>query len=75
MTKRIIDSVTADQINKYELKLPQSSDWQCHLFGSTGSNGLTWTPREGCEPNWFWRKMQYLIFGNKWVNTANLDSD
>jgi len=21
---------------------------------------------EGKEPNWFWRKMQYLILGNRW---------
>jgi hypothetical protein len=45
---------------------PKESDWVCHLFGSNG-DGISWIPREGCVPNWFWRKMQYLVFGNKWV--------
>lgn len=41
----------------------KSSNWTCHLFGS---ESLTFTPNEGEVPNWFWRKMQYLAFGNRW---------
>ena len=48
--------------------LPKVSPWKCHMFGSTpASQGLCWVPNEGCEPNWFWRKMQWLILGNLWV--------
>jgi len=44
------------------------SDWKCHLFGkSLSDDGIIWTPSKGKEPNFFWRYMQYLILGNKWV--------
>ena len=39
------------------------SNWKCHLFGA---ENFTFTPNEGEVPNWFWRKMQYLAFGNRW---------
>jgi len=44
----------------------ESSEWKCYLFG-TGVNGIVLTPAKGQVPNWFWRWMQYLAFGNKWV--------
>lgn len=44
------------------------SKWQCYLLGM-GKTGITFTPREGNHPNWFWRKMQYLILGNEWFKT------
>lgn len=40
------------------------SEWRCELFG-TGSS-MTLTPIKGTEPNWFWRWMQWLAFGNRW---------
>ena len=46
---------------------PELSDWKCHCFGGD-TYGVVWQPVRGEEPNWFWRKMQYLCFGNKWVN-------
>lgn len=46
---------------------PPLSDWHCLLFGTTGTTGYAWTPIKGEEPNWFWRWMQYLCFGNRWV--------
>jgi hypothetical protein len=47
---------------------PKMSEWQCYLFGGRpGVVSITWRPHEGEEPNWFWRKMQYLILGNLWV--------
>jgi hypothetical protein len=48
------------------ITFPESSDWECQLFGS-GSTGIVWTPEKGKEPNRFWRWMQYLFFGNRWV--------
>lgn len=58
------------KINTQEYRIntvPEKSNWNCYLFGSDGKNGLSWRPLKGKEPNWFWRLMQYLIFGNKWV--------
>ena len=45
---------------------PQPSEWKCELFGCR-SGGMVLRPQKGNEPNWFWRWMQYLAFGNKWV--------
>ncbi len=52
--------------SKFSINIPENSEWTCYLFGSTG-NGIQWRPLKGAEPNWFWRKMQYLCFGNLWV--------
>lgn len=46
--------------------VPQLDDWECQLFGM-GPSGITVRPRKGNVPNRFWRWMQYLCFGNKWV--------
>ena len=43
------------------VKNPEYSEWKCLLFGV---DSFVWTPLKGEEPNWFWRKMQYLILGN-----------
>lgn len=40
-----------------------ASDWQCRMFGM---EYYILRPYKGDEPNWFWRTMQYLAFGNKW---------
>ena len=44
---------------------PKMSGWECDLFGM--KNGLTYHPQEGHVPNFFWRWMQYIFFGNRWV--------
>lgn len=44
---------------------PELSDWECELFG-TGRK-MVLVPLKGKEPNSFWRLMQYLILGNRWV--------
>lgn len=49
----------------FTVRPAESTEWKCELFG--GDNGITWTPRINQVPCWFWRKMQYLCFGNKWV--------
>ena len=59
-------SVYLDPAEICSLTLHEYSDWKCYLFGGSGTS-LTWTPHKGKEPNWFWRKMQYLILGNRWV--------
>lgn len=46
---------------RYEL-----SEWKCYLFGGD-ENGIVWQPLKGKEPNWFWRWVQYMLFGNRWV--------
>ena len=56
--------------SKSSLIAPVHSEWICYLFGSGSS--LTLRPIKGKEPNWFWRKMQYLCFGNKWVKDKYL---
>ena len=45
---------------------PPMSKWECELFGM-GKSGITWTPQEGNVPNLFWRWMQFICFGNRWV--------
>lgn len=42
-----------------------SSEWKCELFGLDGQ--ITVIPKADAVPNWFWRTMQYLVLGNKWV--------
>lgn len=45
----------------------ENSEWECHCFGAKDNEGIIWCPTEGKVPNWFWRKMQYLILANRWV--------
>ena len=47
--------------------MPEFSNWKCYLFGSTPGSGMMWQPYKGQEPNWFWRWMQYICFGNRWI--------
>ena len=51
----------------YSLTIPEKSEWKCYMFGSQDGNGFVYHPTKDNEPNWFWRKMQFLILGNKWV--------
>jgi len=46
---------------------PDFSEWKCSLFGAHQGDGIVWRPLKGKEPNWFWRTMQYLCFGNRWT--------
>jgi len=48
-------------------KTYEQSEWVCYMFGCGGVNGFVWRPAKGKHPNWFWRKMQYLLLGNRWV--------
>ncbi len=62
-----------DDLARPELKMltmPEYSEWACYMFGNDVLGpGLVWRPAKGKHPNWFWRKMQYLVFGNRWVKS------
>jgi hypothetical protein len=51
----------------WRIQTPKTSDWVCYLFGSPGGWGMYYRPLKGGEPNWFWRKMQFLVLGHRWV--------
>ncbi len=57
----------ADLSENYKIDIPEWSKWECHLFGAYPEGGIIWRPQKGGEPNWFWKIMQYLVFGNKWM--------
>lgn len=44
---------------------PPMSDWECEMFGC--GRAIVLNPQEGQVPNAFWRFMQYICFGNKWI--------
>jgi len=50
----------------------EPSDWTCYLFGGSKTSSIQWVPHQGEVPCWFWRKMQWIFFGNKWVLTINV---
>jgi hypothetical protein len=54
-----------------KFELSERSQWHCYLFGGLPGDGLVWNPEKGKEPNWFWRWMQWLFFGNRWVKAPN----
>jgi len=45
------------------------SPWVCYLFGTYGKKTqiILNCFIIGEEPNWFWRLMQFLLLGNKWI--------
>ena len=47
--------------NLSSILIPEYSDWRCEM-----TSNFFIQPLMGQEPNWFWRKMQYLVFGFKW---------
>jgi len=47
-----------------EFTKPELSEWECDVFGLKGQIRVRPTVKQ--VPNWFWRLMQYLIFGNEW---------
>lgn len=57
--------ITTNQ-TAYVFNTYKPGNWKCYMFGSD-ENGMTYIPNERNVPNWFWRQMQYLCFGNKWV--------
>ena len=43
----------------------EQSGWEMELFGM--GRTVVVTPAKGDLPNRFWRLMQYIWFGNKWI--------
>lgn len=44
-------------------KFTEMSNWECEIFGL---ENYRWSPLKNKHPNFFWRWMQYLCFGNRW---------
>jgi len=59
--------------SKYEfIKTPESSEWQCYLFGNRpGSIGMIYTPPKGRVPNWFVRWAMRIFFDCLWVKNKS----
>ena len=65
------DYYIANSKNEYSVfGTPKRANWQCHLFGSDGTNGITYQPVEGKVPNWFIRWMMKICLGCTWVKTS-----
>ena len=59
--------MTSEELRAKEIRNPEYSDWECHLFGGSGSNGIVYNPVVGQVPNWFVRQMSNIFFACKWV--------
>jgi len=59
--------------SKYEfIKTPESSEWQCYLFGNRpGGMGIVYIPRRGSVPNWFVRLAMRIFFDCLWVKNKS----
>ena len=50
------------------IKPPESSEWQCYLFGNRpGGVGMIYRPKKGREPNWLVRWFMRVCFDCLWV--------
>lgn len=47
---------------------PEKSEWVCYISGDPSKVGgsVTFRPNKDKEPNWFHRKMHWLLLGVKW---------
>lgn len=61
-----LDESIVSTIKCTTLSESEPSDWQCQLNGPS----YVFVPKKGEEPHWFWRKMQYLAFGFRWVRRS-----
>ena len=52
------------------IKVPERSNWECHLFGSTGEDGISYQPLKGKVPNRFVRWMTKICLACKWEKVA-----
>ena len=57
-------------INPDSINFSERSDWTCYLFGGSATSSIIWVPTKDEVPCWFWRKMQWLCFGNKWEKNS-----
>lgn len=61
----ITGGVLYPDCDEFTFTSTHDSGWRCEMFGMGES--LVFHPQNNHVPNWFWRKMQYLFFGNKWI--------
>lgn len=61
-----VDQYAFDQAKQLgKITSPELSNWKCEMFG-LGYQFVIY-PIKGNVPNRFWRWMQYICFGNKWI--------
>ena len=53
--------------------VPWTPTWECRMFGANEDEGIVWNVVK--PPCWFWRWMQYLCFGNKWVRKPEVKTN
>lgn len=61
MANEEYQDIATKQLHTFRADRPQLSNWRVHLM-----NGVVFTPKKNCEPNWFHRRMQELAFGVRW---------
>jgi len=70
-----VKNTTSAMVNTSEfllVKTPESSEWQCYLFGNRpGSIGMIYIPRRGRVPNWFVRLAMRIFFDCLWVKNKS----
>jgi hypothetical protein len=59
------ESITMNNIPTIMDFSNKSSGWECLLFGGD-MMGIVWKPLKKSVPNFFWRFMQFICFGNRW---------
>lgn len=67
MSKNIfIPTEQTAEVRKFEIK--ETSNWECHLFGSSD---FIYHPVKGGEPNAWVRYWSKVFFNCKWINKEN----
>jgi len=70
-----VKNTTSAMVNTSEfllVKTPESSEWQCYLFGNRpGSIGMIYIPPKGRVPNWFVRLAMRIFFDCLWVKNKS----
>jgi hypothetical protein len=70
-----VKNTTSAMVNTSEfllVKTPESSEWQCYLFGNRpGGMGIVYIPPKGRVPNWFVRLAMRIFFDCLWVKNKS----
>ena len=76
-TNWIQDSQSTEKtgtVTTYSYK--KHTGWECHLFGSNGIDGITYTPPRDYKPNLLVRLMCKWLLDCKWVEIKqDIDDD
>lgn len=41
--------------------------WRCEMYGMGPNGFIIRPPSDECVPNWFYRQMQRILLGHKWI--------